>query len=475
MGKYKYLFKNVGLLAIGQFSTRLLTFFLVPLYTSILSTYDYGTFDLYSTIVQLLVPVLTLNIYDGILRFALDKTEDVKQVYAVGFTVFLFGSVFLFALIVLNREINFLPIVNQYPWLFFAYYIVNALSFIFNNYARGVDDVSATVISGIISTLTMIVLNIWFLVGLKWGLFGYFLANIIGIGAGCLLYVFKLRLWSISPISSNYILTKNMVKYSAPLVVNSTSWWLNSASSRYIIIAISGIGSNGLFSAASKVPSIISMAANLFNSAWVMSSVKEFDPNDKDRFFSNTFKIFSAAMMICSSILISGSLIIGTFLFRGDFSSAWLLTPFLIVGAAFSAIAGYLGGLFAAAKKTKIFAYSTAIGCIVNIVFGILFTYYFDVIGTAAAVLVSNYIILLIRFIQIKGFMRIDLSLRREHLVYIILILQSFNMIVLSNHILMYLIDVLILFFILFLYRREIQRSLRKVFFKQRIGRHARS
>ncbi len=84
MGKYRYLLKNVGLMAIGQFGSRILSFLLVPLYTSILSAADYGTFDLYSTIVQLLVPVLTLNIYDAMLRFALDGKEDIKQVHAVG-------------------------------------------------------------------------------------------------------------------------------------------------------------------------------------------------------------------------------------------------------------------------------------------------------------------------------------------------------------------------------------------------------
>ena len=89
MGKYRYLFKNVGLMAIGQFGSRMLSFFLVPLYTSVLSTADYGTFDLYGTIVQLLVPVLTLNIYDAVLRFALDGKEDIKQVHAVGMSVFL--------------------------------------------------------------------------------------------------------------------------------------------------------------------------------------------------------------------------------------------------------------------------------------------------------------------------------------------------------------------------------------------------
>lgn len=473
MDKYKYLFKNVGLLVIGQFSSKLLTFFLVPLYTTVLSTGDYGTFDLYSTIVQLLVPVLTLNIYDGVLRFALDKSVDIKQVYAAGSTIFFGGAFLLLLLVIANLHMGFFPILNQFPWLFFAYYVVNALSLMLNNFARGIDDVTATVISGIISTLTMVVLNIWFLVGLKWGLFGYFLANVIGIGAGCLLYVFKLRLWKYPVVLKDSRLAQEMVKYSSPLVFNSISWWVNGVSSRYITIAIKGIEANGLFSAANKIPTIIGMAANLFNSAWVMSSVKEFDPQDRDGFFSKMYKTFSGAVLICSAVLIASSFILGSFLFRGEFLSAWMLSPFMIIGSAFSAIAGYLGAIFAAAKKTKIFTYSTVAGCVVNIVFGIILTYSFGVLGSAAAVFLANYVILLIRLIQIKGFMSINLSLIRDHFVYALLIVESFVMFKVPSVPFLYLPVTGLLIVVFVLYKNELLAILQKTGMKKIIGKHA--
>ena len=73
---YKYLFKNIGLLTISQFGTKLLSFLLVPLYTNILNTTEYGTYDLFNTTVNLLIPIVTLNIADSILVFTLDKTKN---------------------------------------------------------------------------------------------------------------------------------------------------------------------------------------------------------------------------------------------------------------------------------------------------------------------------------------------------------------------------------------------------------------
>ena len=57
----KYLLKNTGIFAIGALGTRVISFFLVPFYTYILSTEEYGTVDLIFTLCTLVVPVITFN------------------------------------------------------------------------------------------------------------------------------------------------------------------------------------------------------------------------------------------------------------------------------------------------------------------------------------------------------------------------------------------------------------------------------
>ena len=94
--KYKYLVKNTGFLAISSFSSRILVFLLVPFYTSILSTSEYGIFDLASTTAQLLMPILTLNIYEGVTRFLMQEENDPKSIISVGMKYITIGSV-LFA------------------------------------------------------------------------------------------------------------------------------------------------------------------------------------------------------------------------------------------------------------------------------------------------------------------------------------------------------------------------------------------
>lgn len=69
MSKYVNLIKNVGLFAFSNFAVKLITFFLVPLYTYYLSTAEYGITDMLSTVVWILTPLGTLSVADATLRF----------------------------------------------------------------------------------------------------------------------------------------------------------------------------------------------------------------------------------------------------------------------------------------------------------------------------------------------------------------------------------------------------------------------
>lgn len=92
--KYKYLIKNTGILAISNFSSKLLVFFLVPIYTSVLSTAEYGTYDLAMSTVLLLYPVLTVNIVDGVMRFSMEKGADHTKIISIALR-FIFVGMFI--------------------------------------------------------------------------------------------------------------------------------------------------------------------------------------------------------------------------------------------------------------------------------------------------------------------------------------------------------------------------------------------
>ena len=84
MNKYKELFSNTIVLTLGQLSSKLLGFLLIPLYTAILTASEYGTYDLVITTVALLTPILTMVITEAVLRFCVDKKYDKRQILTIG-------------------------------------------------------------------------------------------------------------------------------------------------------------------------------------------------------------------------------------------------------------------------------------------------------------------------------------------------------------------------------------------------------
>ena len=93
--KIQNLTKNTALFMINNLGTKIVAFLFVPLYTHVFSTSEYGTIDLITTAVQLLIPVLTLNIQEAVLRYGLDPEYDSSAVIENGFRVIGWSSVFL--------------------------------------------------------------------------------------------------------------------------------------------------------------------------------------------------------------------------------------------------------------------------------------------------------------------------------------------------------------------------------------------
>ena len=281
---YGYFAKNIGLLTISNFGSKLLSFLLVPLYTNVLTTEQYGTYDIFYTTVSLLIPILTVNINEGVLRFCLDRSVDHKGVLSVSMRVFLPGTLILTALIVINHLSGIIPLLDEHALYFLALYIASALNGILTMYARGADMVADVAISGVVCSVVMLGLSVLLLVVFPFGLEGYFVANIAGLSAQCLYIVVKERLWNQvsfgSPSSTEKTLLKRMTSYTAPMIANSISWWVTNAAGKYVVILLCGSSMNGIYSASYKIPSILSVFQSIVYSAWILSAVQDFDKED---------------------------------------------------------------------------------------------------------------------------------------------------------------------------------------------------
>ena len=253
MNKYKYLLKNIGLLTISNFGTKILSFVLIPIYTSVLSTADYGIYDVYSTTVSLMVPVLTFNVIEAVMRFVLDVTKDKKQVFSIGAKRLFISSIIVVALIVSNYLLHLIGILTVYPVYFVLLFIGSIVYDLLVQFLRGLEKIADVAIAGAINAIVMLGLNVYFLVFLKIGLDGYFIANILACFIPSVYMVIKFNIWKYYTTDYDKELELEMYSYSKPLVFNTLAWWINNVSDRYIVTWLCGVAANGIYSVAYKM------------------------------------------------------------------------------------------------------------------------------------------------------------------------------------------------------------------------------
>lgn len=471
MNKYKELLKNMGVLTLSNFGSKLLSFFLVPLYTSVLSTEEYGSFDFINVTILLLIPLLTLNISEGALRFLLDeekKRNEDSDICTITIKYTIISIAFVVALALINNVLGIVPALKEYIGYFIVYYIVSAIYQAVQNITRGYDKLSDIAISGMINSVLILTLNIIFLIIFKFGLDGYFLANIIAICLTVLYLIIKLKIFKLVSRKVNKKIEKEMVNYSKPLMMNSIGWWINNISDRYIVTFICGSSTNGIYSVAYKIPSILSIVQTIFNQAWTISAVKNLKSEDKDRFIKNTYSLYNLLMVICCSILIILAKILARVLYINEFYNAWKFMPFLLISIVFSALSGLLGGLFSAEKDTKVMGYTTLGGAIVNTILNIILVYRIGAMGAAISTAISCLIVWIIRLILIQKKYKLRINLKRDCIAYIILLIQAILIITLKDLLKMYIFEIVLFILEMLIFYKEMKNLLMLVINKMK-------
>lgn len=460
MNNYKYLFKNVGLLTISNFGSKILAFLLVPLYTSVLTTSEYGIYDLINTSVLLLIPILTLDIVDSIMRFTIDKENSPKEVLSIGLNIEIYGILILFIAILFNNFFNIIAINESYTMFFIIMFVTNIFYQTLSQFARGIDRVSDLAISGFVNSLTMLGFNVMFLLYFKLGIKGFFYANILSLVLPSLYLSIRLRIIEYigyTKISSP--LGKKMITYSMPLILTSISWWVVNVSDRYAVTIMSGISANGIYSVAYKIPSLLNVIQVIFLQAWQISAVKSFDSNDEDGFFSNIYNSCNMILVFVCAFIIIIAKPMALILFSKDFYAAWEYVPMLTIAVVFNTMSGFIGGVFSAVRDSKIFALSTVIGALINIVLNFILISFVGTIGAAVATAIASFAIWIIRYINAKKYISMKINIGKDLIAYFLLLVQAVVLIE-TKGVLTYIIEILILIILVIMYYKTLKTIL---------------
>ncbi len=427
MGKYKRLLSNTAILGAGTFASKVLVLLLMPFYTVILSTEQFGTADLIAQTANLLIPLASVGICDGIFRFTLDASEGKRGVLSTGVAILLGGSA---VLLLVSPVMRLFGMISDYALLIVLYVIAANFHSAFANYIRALGKTTLFAVQGIINTALTIVLNILFLVAFDMGSTGYVLSVVVADFTLCILLFFAAKLWrEISLRSVDKQTAADMLRFSIPYIPTTMMWLITSVSDRYIVAAYCGTAENGLYAAAYKLPTLLSLVSGVFVEAWHFSTVKDADEDEKAEFFGTVYINFMSVMCMGASVLIAGAKIFTKILLSDSYYASWSFVPVLVIATTFSTLVSFMGSVYFMKKKSVMSMLTAMAGAVINVVLNFAMIPKWGAMGAAIATLFSYLVVYVIRALHTRKYVRFPLHTLRLVINGLLLVVQTILMI----------------------------------------------
>ena len=404
------LIKNTLIISFGKICTQFITFLLLPLYTNLLSTYEYGIIDLITTYVSLFVPVITLQLEMAAFRFLVDcrnnQNEQMKYITNIFDILIKLMIGIIFVYLVITFYLNY-----TYRFYLLALIVVTIVSNMFLQIARGFGDVIEFTIGSIISGSTTIIGNVILLYFLHLKVEG-FLLSMIFANANCALYLFiKERIYLFyNPLAKDNNTKSKLLKYSIPLIPNSVIWWIINVSDRSIISFFLGLEANGVYAIANKFSNIFTSFFNIYNLSWTEQVIIYIDSEDVNTLLTqnvkNSLKLFFS---LCTTIL-SVMFIIFPVMIDSSFDEAYIYIPLLMTGMFFSVWVSILGAIYIGLQLTKEVAKTSLYSGIINVAINLLLVKNLGLWASGVSTLLAFLVMAIYRMRDIQKYISIKFS-----------------------------------------------------------------
>ncbi len=406
----KQFLKSVGIYAIGNIGSKLITFLMIPLYTFFVDSAEFGYYDLCLTTVLLLSSFASLQLRDGAFRFLVDCKTDKDRTEVVSATIRLLSrslSVFL----VLAAITSFV-----YPirclWLSFGLLVSISLLEVFGQMARGVGDTKTFVTSNIISAFTIGVLSVVFVVWFDWGITGIFLANIFARlfavayieWRECLLRKY------FRPALINAKITNDILRYVIPLLPLLFFWWLTTSSDRFFIKHYFSLSDNGIYAVAARFGGILQIIGTIIFQAWQETALRQYNSPDRDRFFSkmiNLFIVFMSMVLVCFTF---GLKIVYPYIVGHEFTSGIVYLFPISLAAVLCALSNILEMGYQCSKEMKRALPGVIAAAVVNIGLNFLLINTIGIYGVVITLVATYAVLLAYRLHDSKRYFKLRFS-----------------------------------------------------------------
>jgi O-antigen/teichoic acid export membrane protein len=425
LSRIKSLAKDSFVYGIGGIISRMITIFLVPLYTRIFQPSDYGIISLINTtfFVVTLLSVCALDNSAGRWFYDTDDEKDRKRTVASWFWFQLGLSILLSILMFLILPLFSRFVLKEsqekllYVWLLACLTLpTNILPTIVWNWYRFNRKPRATIFYTLSQSLLTIILTILFVVVLRWGIFGVYAALFSSsflFSAIALLVLgnwLHVRFFDVARI-------KEMLRFSLPLIPAAIAYWLINSTDAYFIQFFKGQSEVGLFSIGASLASGVALFTGAFQQAWGPFAFSIMNEPDAKRTYANvflTFGVFSSLILL--SMFLFTPEILTLLTTPKYYDSAWVASILSInlILIAFTYIASVGTGI---SKNNKYYSIGILFASVLTILLDVVLIPIWGKEGSAIATVLAQLIVPVYLFFKAQKLYSIPYPFKKVSLV----------------------------------------------------------
>ena len=435
MGALKTLFKQTFIYGLATVLPRMLSFILVPLYTThgvLSSVAEYGQVSVIFSYFVLFNVVLAYGMETAFFRF-FNKEEHKKQVVGTSTISLIVSSIgfFVLALLFQNQIAQLIDIHVKYINLVIWILLLDALAIIPFAWLRATQKPMRYAVIKILNVAINLGLNLFFLLALKHlaeesTIFGsiyrpnfeisyIFIANLI---ASAITLLFMVTFYIKTKYEFNSALWKSMMRYAFPVLIAGVAFSINETFDRILLkellppnIADTDIG---MYSACYKIALFMTLFATAYRlgiEPFFFSHAKSENPQKNYARILEFFVAFGSVILLTVVVFAD---VLKPYIVRSEaYWEAMWVVPIILIANFCLGIYHNLSVWYKIIDKTKFGAYISIVGAVITLVINIMFIKEYSYRASAVATLVAYGIMMLLSYYFGRKYYPIPYNLKK--------------------------------------------------------------
>ncbi len=403
--KQKKLAHNAIIYSFFTLLQRGLGFFLLPVYTTFLTTDQLGIISTSSAVIAFITIIIGLSLRGSTSYYYYKYKEEnlpyLKKIYGNNVSLILLFSIFCILLLLATKhwilDYLFLNIdFSPYVLLSLASIFLQPIYFFYQSVLKAKLQAKKAAGLDFVYFSIMIGLTLILILGFDFNAEGALLANSIASLTVFLISLFGLR--KEITLSLNKAIIKKSLKYSLPILPHNLSGWAMNMVDKIMLNSMGSLSIVALFDVGSQIGKVVNMISLGINSAyspWFFDQIK----NDKNSHV-NIVKVTNKIILLYAIIAVCVSWFSPELLFfisKPEYHDSWKIVPFIATAFVINGFYFTFSNVFFL-EKTKYLPILSIIGALFNIGLNMFFIPKYGIMGAAIASLLTKLIFTVITF-----------------------------------------------------------------------------